>query len=145
MATASTPSSCSARITRTAISPRFATKTLVNISGPLNRVERPAVDPFELEEKLAVLDGLGVPDVDRAHDPLDFGLHFVHQLHRLENAERLTRADRVAYLDEGGCARCGRAVEGADHRAFDPDQRVVAGRDRRGLSVGARRGWRNRA
>src|SRR5438067_3804165 len=34
-ATASIPSSCSARITRTATSPRFATRTRENISGTL--------------------------------------------------------------------------------------------------------------
>src|SRR5579862_5299059 len=114
------PSSCNARITRTAISPRFATRTRLNI-------ERPAVQRFELEEQLAVFDGLRVPDVDRAHDALDLGLDLVHQLHRLEDAERLPGRDRIALFDERGRTRLRRAIEGADHRALDPDEAVSCG------------------
>src|SRR2546421_12965817 len=106
-ATASIPSSCSARITRTAISPRFATRTRVNISeAPLQRVERPAVDRLELEQQLTVLDRLGVLDVDLANDRLQVRLHLVHQLHRLENAQRLPRGDGIALLDERIRAGC---------------------------------------
>ena len=54
---------------------------------------------------LAVLDRLAVLDVDRADDALDLGLDLVHQLHRLEDAERLARRDRVALLDERRRAR----------------------------------------
>src|SRR5437588_7746992 len=82
-ATASTSSSCSARITRTAISPRLATRTRLNI-------ERPAVQRFELEQELAVFDRLPVVRVNLAHDRLALGLDLVHQLHRLEDAERLS-------------------------------------------------------
>src|SRR5205814_6677121 len=81
-ATASTPSSCSARITRTAISPRFATRTRLNM-------ERTPVQRLELEQQLAVLDGCAVDDMELADDPLDLGLDLVHQLHGLEDAERL--------------------------------------------------------
>src|SRR5919197_592042 len=98
-ATASIPSSCSARMTRTATSPRFATRTR------LKRIERPAVQRLELEEELPELDRLGVLDRDRTDDALDIGLHFVHELHRLEDAERLARRDRIALLDEGRRAR----------------------------------------
>src|ERR671930_517185 len=79
-ATASIPSSCSARITRTAISPRFATRTRENI--PLEGVQRLARDRLELEQQLPELDRLRVLDQDRAHDPVDVRLHLVHQLHR---------------------------------------------------------------
>src|SRR5919202_6250017 len=85
-ATASTPSSCSARITRTAISPRFATRTRSNIY--LQCIQRPAVQRLELEEQLPELDGLRVLRVNRPHASPHLGLDLVHQLHRLEDAER---------------------------------------------------------
>src|SRR5688500_4724254 len=115
-ATASAPSACSARITRTATSPRFATRTRLN--------KRPARERLELEQQLAELDGLAVLDVDRPDDPLGLRLDLVHQLHRLEDAERLPRRDRVALLDEHRCARLRRPVEGADHRRLDAHETV---------------------
>src|ERR1051326_712815 len=94
-ATASMPSSCSARITRTATSPRLATSTRVNISSePLQR--REAVHGLQLEQELPELHGRSVLDVDRADDPLDVRLHLVHQLHRLEDAERLPLRHRCS-------------------------------------------------
>src|SRR5579862_78555 len=116
-ATASIPSSCSARITRTAISPRFATRTRSNI-------ERPAVQRLELEQQLAVLHGLGIANVDLADDAFDLRLDLVHQLHRLEDAEGLSRRNGIAFLDERRRTGLWAAVEGADHRAFDADEPV---------------------
>src|SRR5437870_5064516 len=109
-ATASIPSSCSARMTRTATSPRFATRTR------LKRIERPPVQRLQLEEELAELDRLGVLDRDRPDDALDVGLHLVHELHRLEDAERLAGRDRVAHVDERRRSGLRRTVEGANHR-----------------------------
>src|SRR5919106_4874064 len=86
-ATASIPSSCSARTTRTATSPRFATRTLLN--------KRTAGERLDREQQLPELDGLGVLDVDRAHDAFRLRLDLVHQLHRLEDAERLPHGDDV--------------------------------------------------
>src|SRR4051794_1379605 len=54
----------------------------------LQRVQRPPVDGVQLEQELAEFDGLRVLDEDRAHDPVDVGLDLVHELHRLEDAER---------------------------------------------------------
>src|SRR5438309_1938616 len=128
-ATASMPSSCSARITRTAISPRFATRTRLNTRkslriGPFGHglalprppapdASRPAATAraararappprararshdrsarqrLEVEQRLPELDRRCVLDVDRADDGLELGLYLVHELHRLENAERL--------------------------------------------------------
>src|SRR5258707_15718075 len=110
------PSSCSARMTRTAISPRFATRTR---SNTLER--RRAGERLEVEQHLSELDRLPVVDVDRAHDGLESGLDLVHQLHRLEDAERLSRCDDVPDLDEGRRARLGGPVERADHRRLDRD------------------------
>src|SRR3954447_21638819 len=138
IATASMPSSCSARMTRTAISPRFATRTRENIvtGSPVSqRVERTPDDGLELEEQLAELDWLCVLDVDRAHDPVDVRLHLVHELHRLEDAEGLARPDRLALLHEWRCAGLGCPVEGADHRRLDPDHPVGRRRRDRGLGL----------
>src|SRR5215467_13923246 len=88
-ATASMPSSWSARITRTAISPRFATSTRSNIVDALDG--RRSEDGLELEQKLAVLDRLPVLRVDRVDHARVLGLQLVEELHRLENAEHLAR------------------------------------------------------
>src|ERR1700749_3763347 len=100
-ATASMPSSWSARMTRTAISPRFATRTRPNTSH-----DRPAGERLEGEQHLAELDGRRVLDVDRADDGLDVRLHLVHELHRLEDAQRLPGRHDVALFDEGRRPRC---------------------------------------
>src|SRR5437763_10360875 len=62
---------------------------------PINHLGR-----LELEERLAVLDRLGVLDQDAADDPGLVGLELVEELHRLEDAERLAHLDPVALLDE---------------------------------------------
>src|SRR3954447_24887111 len=141
-ATASQPSSCSARITRTATSPRFATSTRENISGeqPSEGVERRADERLELEQELAELNGPAVLGVDRAPEPLRLRLQLVEELHRLEQAERLPGRDRVAHLDERRRARFGGAVEDADHRRLDGDEtvrRAAARSDRSAQVVGA--------
>ena len=59
-------------------------------------------------------------------------LTVVHQLHRLEDAERLARrATGSPSSTNGGSPVAGAAVEGADHRALDPDEAVRRRRDRR--------------
>src|SRR3954453_20733341 len=137
-ATASIPSSCSARMTRTAISPRFATRTRENIATgrpASQRIERTPYDGLQLEEQLAELHRLRVLDVDRAHDPVDVRLHLVHELHRLEDAECLARADRLTFLHERWCSRLRCAVERADHRGLDANQAVRRRRRERGLGL----------
>src|SRR3954470_24590387 len=132
-ATASIPSSCSARMTRTAISPRLATSTRENIvrelrrsrsSAPSQGVQRSAVDGLEFEEELSELHGLRVVDEDRPDNPVHVGLHLVHQLHRLEDAQRLPRADVLPLLHERRRAGLRGAVERADHRRLDADEAV---------------------
>ena len=87
-------------------------------------VERASEGGLEVEERLAELDGLAVLDVDLADDALDLRLDLVHQLHRLEDAERLAGRHGVALLDEGRRARLRGAVEGADHRRLDAERAV---------------------
>src|SRR5215218_10979206 len=139
-------SSWRARITRTATSPRFATRTR------LNGIERPPEHRLDLEQELSELDGIAVPDVDAADDAVEVGLDLVHQLHRLEDAERLAVCDRRALLDERRRSGRRRPVERPDHRRLDADEavrrrfhgkewrhQVVGRRCRRGRS-GSRRG-----
>src|SRR5207253_8154843 len=118
------PSVCNAWMIRTAISPRLATRTR------LNTVERDAGDGLELEEQLAELHRLRVLRIDRAHDALDVRLDLVHELHRLEDAERLAGRHDVPLLHERRRPGLGRPVEGADHGRLDPDKAVRRRRDR---------------
>src|SRR2546429_300607 len=64
----------------------------------------------------AVLDGLTVLDHDRLDHAVLVGLDLVHQLHRFDDADGLSRLDRISDLDEGFCAGGTRAVESANHR-----------------------------
>ncbi len=84
--------------------------------------------------------------MDAADDRLELGLHLVHQLHRLEDAEGLALGDDVALLDERRRVRLRRAVEGADHRRLDADEAVRrrrAQRRRTGLGQRERRAARD--
>ena len=83
--------------------------------------------------------GWRVLDVDPPDDRLDVGLHLVHELHRLEDAECLPGRDDVALLDEGRCTRLRRAVEGSDHRRLDPDETVRSRHRRFGNVFGKRK------
>src|SRR5918995_133529 len=117
-ATASTSSSWSARITRTATSPRLATRTR------LNGIERPPQCRLDLEQHLAELHGLAVLDVDPADDAVEVGLDLVHQLHRLEDAERLAGKDRRSLLHERWRSGRRRAVKGPHHRRLHANDSV---------------------
>src|ERR1700761_8258748 len=101
MATVRRPISLQAQMTRSAISPRLAIRTL--------RIVRP-----EGKQRLAVLHRLAV--LDEALDDLAraVALDFVHQLHRFDDAEHLPWFHAIADLDEGSGARRRRLVEGAD-------------------------------
>ena len=88
--------------------------------------------------------------MDRADDAGVLGLELVEELHRLENAEHLTRNDGVADVDERRRSRGRRAVEDADHRRLDARDRrrgdaVATLGDVSGLGVHVRRdGHRDR-
>src|ERR1044071_6765424 len=74
------------------------------------------IDP---EENLAELYGLGVFHAHFADDSAEFGFDFVHDLHRLDNADRLPRADAGSYLDVGIGSRLRGGIEGPHHRRLD--------------------------
>ncbi len=76
--------------------------------------ETPAVLGPDGKQPLAVLHRLAVLDVD-AHDfAVVLGVDFVHQLHRLDDAEHLPFFHRRSDIDERGGPRLGRAVERPD-------------------------------
>src|SRR4249919_1165558 len=99
------PSSRHARCTRSAISPRLAIRIL---SNSLSGFE--AGTSGDDEQRLPELDRLPVLDQDRLDDAGLVGLDLVHELHRLDDAERVAFLDRVADLDERLGARRARAI-----------------------------------
>src|SRR5882724_6537943 len=104
-------SSLQARMMRTAISPRFAIKIFSNIwhcyyQQPDNvcpgRVPPACGDlRSNLEQWLAEFDGLGVLDQDLSHHSFGFSLDFVHDFHRLDNADDRFRVDLGTDVDIG--------------------------------------------
>src|SRR6266436_9977192 len=147
-ATVSTPSSRAARITRSAISPRFAMRMRWNMGTPshtrtreksrsnvgLSCLRRPGLDKLESKERLSVLDRATVlhQHVDEAAGLLRFDL--VHQLHRLDDAEHLAFLDHLPDVHEGRAVGRGGAVERADERRIDGEGLVVPG-GRRSLGL----------
>src|SRR5215203_3368497 len=84
----------------------------------------------EVEERLVVLDALGVLGQDLHDLARDVGRNFVHQLHRLDDAQDLASLDPVPHLDVGFLAgrRC--PVEGSDQWRADRVQPVPLRRRR---------------
>src|SRR5207247_11411316 len=80
------PISRQARWMRSAISPRLAIRIFSNMLG-------------ENEQRLPVLHRLAVFHEHRLHHAGGVGLDLVHQLHRLDDANRLAFLDRLSYLD----------------------------------------------
>src|SRR5689334_22728768 len=90
------------RITRSAISPRLATRTFLNFSRSSG---------LDLEQRLAVLDGRAVLDQDADDRARDVGLDLVHQLHRLDDAQHLALLDLVVERRVRRRVRVGLAIE----------------------------------
>jgi hypothetical protein len=95
-------------MTRSAISPRLAIRTFLNIGrlyvGP---------DP---EQRLPYSTGCAVLDEDPRRRAGDIGLDLVHQLHRLDDAEHRTLVDLVVERHVRRRVRVGLAIERADER-----------------------------
>src|SRR5256885_16290501 len=113
---------------RRAISPRLAIRIFSNMV--LWRVSRPFVCYWneshayfpsntgalaDHHQGFAVLDRLTVLDHDRLDHAVLVGFDLVHQLHRFDDADGLSRFDRISDLDEGLRAGGTRAVESANH------------------------------
>src|SRR5215472_7349187 len=101
------PSSRQARSMRSAISPRLAIRTLskswpdgllatVDSSEERRQPAEPALSSADHHQRLAVLDRLTVLDQDRFHDARAIGLDLVHELHGLDDAERVAHLHLVA-------------------------------------------------
>src|SRR6185436_7062326 len=106
------PISRAARSTRTAISPRLAMRILRNMRGVRLRL-------LDLEEPLPELDR--APRLDQTlHDRArELGFNLVHQLHRLDDAQRLAGTNVAAHVDECGCLGRRSSVERAHERRRD--------------------------
>src|ERR1700739_687186 len=84
-ATVEIPSSLHAQITRSAISPRFATRIFRNI--PRRGLFLPAGP--DAEQRLPIFNALSLPDENPQHSAADVGLDLVHEFHCLDDAQRL--------------------------------------------------------
>src|SRR4029079_6960237 len=107
-ATVLMPSSRHAWMTRSAISPRLAIRIFLNILR-----EPPRLLRADGEERLAEFHWLGVLWVNLYDDAVGVALDFVHQLHRLDDAQHLPLAHAVAGPRVGVGVRAGRGVESA--------------------------------
>src|SRR6187402_3443341 len=87
------PSSRHARCTRSAISPRLAIRILSNSLSGDGAAMWALLDH---EQRLPELDRLSVLDEDRLDRARGVRLDLVHQLHRFDDAERVTLRDGVA-------------------------------------------------
>src|SRR3989454_1167636 len=96
------PISRQARWMRSAISPRLAIRIFSNMLG-------------ENEQRLPVLHRLAVFHEHRLHHAGGVGLDLVHQLHRLDDANRLAFLDGLADLDKRFGVGRRRTVKGTDH------------------------------
>src|SRR5216684_4123280 len=131
-ATVPIPNSLQAQMTRRAISPRLAMR--IFLKGA------------DAKQSLPVLDRLAVGDQLARHHSGDFGLDFVHELHRFDDAEHRARLHRLAHTHERRRARRGAFVESPHDRRFDEVfvircSRRRRRRGRRGRLGGSRR-WR---
>src|SRR3954467_10659541 len=97
------PISRQARWIRRAISPRLAIRIFLNTGGRKRL--------FDDEQRLAELDRLAVLAQDARDLAGDVGLDLVHDLHRLDDADRLALGDRAADLDERPFPRGGAGGE----------------------------------
>src|ERR1022692_2836338 len=100
-------------MTRSAISPRLAMRTFLNMgtlggfpyppakssversSPSLTRSTPHLLRLGHADEVLAVLHVLAILDEDLFHPPFGLGLDLVHQLHRLDDADHLPLAHRL--------------------------------------------------
>src|SRR5579859_7432181 len=106
------PSSLQAQITRSAISPRLATRIFWNMGwAPLLFAAR-----MDAEEGLPVFDRLPILHKNAQHLAADVGLDFVHQLHSFHDAQRLPGFYVAADFYKRLRTRTRRPIVGAHNR-----------------------------
>src|SRR5947207_15452790 len=101
-------SSLHARIMRTAISPRLATRILSNMRGQGLRGPN-------LEKRLPKLDWLGVFYHHLRNHPFNFGLNLVHHFHRFDDAYDRVWIHLCADFDVIGCFGRGCPIKRPNH------------------------------
>src|SRR5579862_5716373 len=85
------------------------------------------VRPRDPQQHLAALDRRAVLGEDLDDAAARLGAHAVHELHHLDDADDRVLGDVRADLDVRGSAWARRAVEDAEQRRGDVDERGVAG------------------
>src|SRR3984893_4558008 len=121
--TASIPNRRQARVMRTAISPRFATKRrwMTGIGGEtLWRC-------CNHNQHLAELDHRSILHQDPRHHPVYACIDGAEQLHYFNQADGLVALHALADLDERRIAGSGRPVERAEHGRSDCDRPLGKG------------------
>src|SRR6266496_909403 len=101
-------SSLHARMMRTAISPRLATRIFSNMQigrqqpGPWRMgAESPLIWP-QFEQRLAEFHRFGIFDHDLGNDALGLSFDFVHDLHGFDNADNRFRVNFSPNFDVRG-------------------------------------------
>src|SRR5215472_18190886 len=92
---------------RSAISPRLAIRTFSNMAQGVS---------LDQHKGGAILDRLSVGDEDLRDAAWPMGADLVHDLHRLDDQERLSFGHDVAEADKGRVARLRREIGSSDHR-----------------------------
>src|SRR5690625_4944044 len=120
------PRSLQARRMRSAISARLAMTTLSSMKRFLAERRRGRSD--EGKQRLVELHRLGIVDETCFADPTLVGLHLVHRLRGLDDADHVAVLDELAEFHKGWRAGRGGAVTTATDGGFD------------GMCTGGRRG-----
>src|SRR5436190_17073337 len=111
-ATVLMPSSWQARWMRNAISPRLAISTFSNIVEKIRR-------SLDQHQRRAIFDRRGILEKDSGDPAGARRADLVHHLHRFDDQQGLTLADRIAEADKGRRARLGGEIGDADDRRSD--------------------------
>src|ERR1700747_3390666 len=109
-ATVAIPSSLHAQMTRRAISPRFATRILLNIF--IRRLLLAA--RTDSEQWLTVFHWLPILNKNPQHFPAAVGLNLVHQLHGFDNAQSFPVFHISTNFHKRLRAGAGRTIESAN-------------------------------
>src|SRR6267143_4031511 len=112
------PSSLHARITRSAISPRFAIKIFSNIfvwRAGWRSYRALALASTEAIQHLSELHRLAIFGDDFRDYACRFGFNLVHHFHRFDNANDRVFGDFLSNVHEWRCIGGGPAIKRADH------------------------------
>src|ERR1051325_7337953 len=121
------PSSLQAQIIRSAISPRLATRTFLNIRRSNLERRSASLSPLgsrcwpEIEQRLAELHRLAVLHMALQHFAIELRFNLVHELHGFNNAENLPHPDTVPDIHKWRRVLTGSGIKRTDHGRSDND------------------------